>query len=624
MVYWKRFWTALAIFFYVVIQASFAQEKEGKDSVGVQGDTIEIIKIDTTNRIIDAVKDTKLTQEILKGVTRKQEPEGQDILTIRSEEAFLPFEGKIIRQVLINHIDFERSITDTTQNMRNRLVKIGNTLHNTSKEWVIRDHVFFKEKKPLNAYLLADNERYIRDLDFIVDARIIVVPLLSTQDSVDVLVVTRDVFSIGGSFNPRGVNETKFKIYDANFMGWGQRLQFNGHYDQDRNPNFGYELYYRKSSLAGSLINVTAGYTQLNTGSSYGNEEESAYYLNLERPLVSPYSRLAGGLEFSRNWSKNFYQLEESVFRNYRYEINDLWLGYNIGARQNRGDRSRHFVSARIFQQHFSKKPVQTQDSLNPAFNSRTYWLGAFTFFKQEFYKTQFVYGFGRTEDVPYGHTMSILAGWQNLLDLKRAYIGVDAEKSFVHAGGNFYTLSFRVGGFPYQGRWEDATLLLSGKLFSKIKHYKKFLIRQSADLDFTYVFNQRTNTLLDINSSFGLEGFVADSVLGTKRLHARYELVLYSPWKILGFRLAPLVFADVAIIAPRNRNIFYDKPFFGIGSGVRTRNENLVFGTVEFKFFYYPHVVEDISRFKVGVTTNLRIKYSGRFVKAPSFILYN
>jgi hypothetical protein len=149
-------------------------------------------------------------------------------------------------------------------------------------------------------------------------------------------------------------------------------------------------------------------------------------------------------------------------------------------------------------------------------------------------------------------------------------------------------------------------------------------LIRQSADLDFTYVFNQRTNILLDVNYTFGLEGFRADSLLGTKRLHARYELVLYSPWKLLGFRIAPILFTDVAMIAEKNKTLFYDKPYIGLGTGVRTRNENLVFGTIELKFFYYPRVIEDISRFKISVASNLRIKYSGSFVRAPSFILYN
>ncbi|HEX6227793.1 MAG TPA: hypothetical protein VFZ52_25415 [Chryseolinea sp.] len=611
MVECRVFWIFLAVCCHVV-QISFSQ----------QVDSVEIIKIDTTSDIIEKVKDTKLSRELLKSVTRKQEAES--VINIRSEEAFLPFAGKFIRKILVNHVDFERSLTDSSKNVKNTIVKIGNALHSTSKEWMIRDHIFFKEKKPLNAYLLADNERYLRDLDFIVDARIFIVPLISTSDSVDVLVVTRDVFSIGGSFNPRGVDETKFRIYDANFLGWGQRLQFNGYYDQERDPNFGYDVIYQKSSIGGSLVNVTAGYTQLNAGSSYGNELEEAYYLRLDRPLVSPYSRLAGGLEFSRNWSKNFYQASDSIFRAYRYNINDVWLGYNIGVKKNNKNRSSHFISARIFEQRFSKKPSQPQDAVNPAFNSRTFILGSFTFFKQEFYKTQYVYGFGRTEDVPYGHTMSILAGWQNLLSLQRAYIGFDAEKSFVHSGGNFYTLSMRVGGYPYRGKWEDAALLLYGKLFSRLKHSKRFLIRQSAELDFTYVFNQRTNTLLDINNSFGLEGFSADSLLGTKRLHARYEIVLYSPWSLLGFRLAPIAFADIGMIAPQDRTVFYSPPFFGLGTGIRTRNENLIFGTIELKFIYYPRTVEDMSTFRVRVTSNLRIKYTGSFVKPPSIIVYN
>ena len=614
MVDQRKFWIS-GVVLLLLSHISFGQKKN-------EADTVEIIKIDTTNRIIDAVKDTRLTKEILKSVTRSAQKD--DVLNVRSEEMYLPFEGMVIRQILVNHIDFERSITDTTKNIKNWIVKAGNTLHNTTKEWVIRDHVFFKENRRLNPYLLADNERFIRDLDFIVDARIIVVPLTHTKDSVDVLVVTRDVFSIGGSFSPRGVDETKFRIYDANFLGWGQRLQFNGHYDYNRDPRFGYEVYYRKSSLWGTLVNLTAGYTQLNTGSRYGTENEHAYYLRLDRPLVSPYSRLAGGMEFSRNWSSNIHQTADSLFRNYRYDVNDVWFGYNLGANENHRNQTRHFISARLFHQGFGQRPQLPGDDMNPTFNSRTYGLGSFTFFQQEFYKTQYVYGFGRTEDIPYGHNMSILAGWQNLLSLKRAYVGFDAEKSFVHSGGNFYTLSLRAGGFPYSGRWEDATLLLSGKLFSRLKTYKKFLLRQSADLDFTYVFNQRTNTLLDINYTYGLEGFRADSLLGTKRLHARYELVVYSPWTILGFRLAPILFADVAMIAPRNKTLFYDKPYVGIGSGIRTRNENLVFGTIELKFFYYPRIVEDISQFKVSVSTNLRIKYTAGFVRAPSFILYN
>ncbi len=579
-------------------------------------------KSDTTRSIIDIVKDSKVSRELLNVISRTPPEEG--VFNLKSEEIFLPFQDKFIRHIIINHVGFDKSITDTTRNIKNFSIRVANALHKNSKEWLIREHLLFHEKKQLNAYTLADNERFLRDLDFIVDARIHVVPLASTEDSVDVLVVTRDVFSIGGRLSPRSTNKFSFRIYDVNVLGAGQRMQLNGLYDHDREPPFGSEFYYRKSSVAGTLINVTVGYTQLNTGSSYGDEDENAYYLRLDRPLVSAYSRFAGGLELSRNWSQNFYQEADSIFKTYRYNVSDAWIGYNLGVRHNNESRNRRFVSARYFNQEFVRQPDQPYEQTNPAFNSRTAFLGAITLFKQEFYKTQYVFGFGRTEDVPYGHTYSLLAGYQSLLGLKRAYIGFDADKSFVRREGNFYTFSLRVGAFPYAGSLEDATILLSGQLFSKLEHYRKFMIRRTINADFTYLINQTTNTLLDINGNYGLEGFSADSVLGTKRLHGRYEMILFTPWKILGFHFAPIVFVDVAFIAPKSKFIFSQKPHAGIGAGVRTRNENLVFGTIELKFFYYPRHIEDIANFKVSVLTNLRIKYSASFVRAPSFIIYN
>ena len=119
----RVFWIFLAVC-CLVVQISFSQ----------QVDSVEIIKIDTTSEIIEKVKDTKLSRELLKSVTRRQESES--VINIRSEEAFLPFAGKFIRKILVNHVDFERSLTDSSKNAKNAIVKIGNALHSTSKEWM--------------------------------------------------------------------------------------------------------------------------------------------------------------------------------------------------------------------------------------------------------------------------------------------------------------------------------------------------------------------------------------------------------------------------------------------------------------------------------------------------------
>jgi len=582
----------------------------------------EPVKKDTARTLEDMASKSRVSRELLEAISRQPPKEG--VLNLKSEEIFLPYDGKIIRKIIINHVGFEKSITDTTNNIRNFGAKVANAVHRNSREWLIRDHLLFSEKRLLNAYTLADNERFLRDLDFIVDARIFVVPLSSTEDSVDVLVTTRDVFSIGGRVSPQRTDKFSFRVYDVNVGGAGQRMQYNGLYDQGRTPTYGNTFFYRKSSVAGTFINLTAGITQMNDGISLGDEHESSIYFRLDRPLVSAYSHFAGGLELSKNRAHNFYSEPDSLYKNYGYNVYDVWLGYNLGVQNNRLNRNRHFVSGRFYEFDFTEQPKQAFERANPIFNTQTAVLGAFTIFRQEFYKTQYVYGFGRTEDVPYGHSYAALLGWQRLMGIDRPYIGADIEKSFVRPKGNFYTFSLRMGAFPYKSRLEDATILLYGQLFSRLYQFKRFMVRRTVTADFTYVFNQRTNTLLDIEDSYGLEGFRADSVLGTKRLHARYETTLFTPWKFLGFHFAPLAFVDLALLAPKSKALWFDAPFLALGAGVRTRNENLVFGTVELKVFYYPRTPEDMSSFKIQVTTNLRIKYSASFVRAPSFITYN
>jgi hypothetical protein len=92
----------------------------------------------------------------------------------------------------------------------------------------------------------------------------------------------------------------------------------------------------------------------------------------------------------------------------------------------------------------------------------------------------------------------------------------------------------------------------------------------------------------------------------------------------ILGFKFAPFIFTDAVIFAKDDEELLWQAPYYGLGGGLRTRNENLIFGTVELRMFYFPRVTEDLSKFRITLSSNLRIKYSSSFVKAPSLIKYN
>lgn len=567
------------------------------------------------------ILETKIAREIIDAVTKNG---GNDLEqdNIRSEVPFRQYSGKIIRNIYFRRIGFEKSIYDTTKTVRNTVTKIANALHSDTREQVIRDNLFFKENRPLNPYKLADNERYLRDLDFIMDSKIVVIPIPGVADSVDIEVMTRDVFSLGGRGRVSGVDKFSIGLYDANLAGWGQRVQGDFLFEADRSPIVGKGFLYTKSSLGGSLVNLSAGYTELNTARSAGEENEYAYFLRLDRPLVSPYSRMAGGIEFSENWSMNVLNSPDSLFRRYRYNVQDYWVGYNIGVKNNMDDRNRHFLALRYARQHFKSQPFQEDQKLRRIYNDNKFLLAEFTFYNQNFYKTNYIYGFGRTEDVPYGQTINVTAGWAEELGLRRMYVGSTAAKRIVRPTGRFYDFEVGAGGFFNRDVIEDGALYVKGSYYSKLYDIKRSRVRHLFQGGYARTFNPRVRELLTLDNE--ISGFRADSLFGFHRIFLRSETTVFTRHHLLGFRLAPFVSLETAFFERKEDNLIRKNLYWGTTGGFRIRNENLIFGTIELRAFYFPTTVVGVERFSFRVTTNVRIKYTGVFVRPPRFVVYN
>jgi hypothetical protein len=566
------------------------------------------------------VKDSKLAQKVIGTVKRTPKPD--NIPTIKSENAFTPFEGKIIRNIIVNKVGFEKSIYDSSRSFKNSTTRLANTLHANTKEGVIRDNLFFRKNKPLNPYRLADNERHLRDLDFILDSKIEVCVVNGTEDSVDVEVFVRDVFSFGVKFDPEEVNAARVDIYNANLFGQGQRVQVNTLFDTERDPNFGMSLLYRKSSLGGSLINPSLGYTQINSGRSYGTENEHAYFIRLDRPLVSPYTRMAGGVELSKNYSINNYSVDAADFRKYRYHLEDFWVGYNMGIYNTVNSRERHFLALRYFNQDFERKPEQAQEQTNPLYNNQQYLLGSVTFYEQNFYKTRYVYGFGRTEDIPYGKTLTFTGGWSSEFGIDRSYVGFNTSRDFVTNKGNFYKMSAGGGTFFRDDKTEDSFIFANGQYYSRLYVSEALKVRHLVEGGYAQAFNNSLRPLLTLNNQ--LFGFRPDSLYTHKRAFLRTETTLFTNWKVAGFNFAGFVSLESAFLQLSPGEDITEKVIGGTTAGFRIRNENITFGTIEVRGYYFPTDIKGVDTFSIRVSTNVRLKYTSTFVRPPSFVSYN
>lgn len=575
------------------------------------------------------VKKDSVEKEKKKSITKRAFKEGMKFIsttpkdTVKNEKsinAYVEYTGKIIRNIYVQHIGFEKSIYDSTKKVKKSVTRLANFLHVNTREKTLRQHLFLKKNTPLNPYKLADNERFLRDRDFIVDSRIVVVPV-DGSDSVDLLVMTRDVFSLGGR---AGGSPTapEFGIYDANVAGRAQRVEFNAVIDQDRYPKFGYAFFYRKSSIFGSLANLELEYTQLDDARSYGKETEYAVYVRLNRPLVSPYTRWAGGIEVSNNWSKNVYHEAEADFLKYRYTIFDSWVGHNFGIHKEISNRNRQFLAVRYFNGNYLDQPEQPEYEESRKYNDIVGALSEFTFYRQNYYKTRYVFGFGRTEDVPHGISVGFTGGYVRQLSVDRSYSAIKFNYGQASRKGNFYRFFFQSGGYLGSGEVEDLVVQTSAAYFTRALNMNRYKMRAYTSVTYTQLFNQTITDWLDITKK-EIPGFKIDSLDADVRFATHLETALYTPWSILGFRFAPFAAVDM-VLANCADCEQQNELFWGLSSGFRTRNENLIFGTMELKITYIPKDGNGESKFVIGFKQNLRVKNTGTFVRAPSLIRYN
>jgi hypothetical protein len=330
---------------------------------------------------------------------------------------------------------------------------------------------------------------------------------------------------------------------------------------------------------------------------------------------------MAGGFEVSRNWSENVYGEPDSTFLQYKYHIIDTWLGYNIGINREPDNRNRHFLSARYFHGNYMDQPEQEEYKKDRTYNSAEGTLAQYSFYWQNLYRTRYIFGFGRTEDVPYGMALSITAGYMDQLGLRRPYMGSAFQRSFANRKGNFFTFRAQGGAYLRDKKIEDAAVSGGITYVSRTFNLKRYKFRGFLQGGYAQLFSDEIADPIEVNDS-EVNGFDADSLYGNQKAVARLEAVLYTPWQLFGFRFAIFTGIDEAwlhctVCDQEVVNVT------GISLGFRTRNENLIFGTMEVRATYIPATAETSSQFNFEFKQRLKIKNSGNFVKPPAIITY-
>ncbi len=555
-----------------------------------------------------------------------------DIVPVKNSDAFMRFQGKTIGSIAISNVSFGISVNDTSLRKKNFFIDAATYLHKSTKASLVSKNLFFQLGDTLYPNLLADNIRYLREQSYLQDANIVVNPSKLDSNSVDVSVFYKDVFSIGASGEATEKNAYG-EINDNNLMGTGQRIAIQGMYDLERNPRYGYGFEYLRRNVFGGFGNLGFGYQNLANAYSSGQRQESNWYMRVEQPLVSPYFLWTGAVEASVHYSNNQFN-NDSVYAtdiNYSYRNFDSWAGYNVGGHNFSNEindrKVKHFVATRIANRTFDKVPAKFENVYQPQYADLTSVLVAYTRFKQEYYRTNFLYGFGRNEDVPEGYNYSLVGGWTDKVGYSRPYVALDLQREYFSRKKSYFNYTLRLASYFRKNQMEDMSMLFNVETFTKLRRicHSKWLTRHFLTGSITHQFNQFLDDRLRLNGVYGIDQINSDSsTIANGRISISCVSVFYNTWKLAGFSFAPFSYVSLAGLHPDNQNWFTGDGYASIGCGMRTRNENLVFGTIECKISYFPRTVGGMTPFLFTISSDLQFKYNSQYIKRPDFISVN
>lgn len=490
-----------------------------------------------------------------------------------SDESYRQFSGMRIRNIEIKRLNVFGADVDMPDQRSTSTQNILNKTHVNTAERIIRKNLIFKTGDTLSPISLSDNERILRDLTYIYDARISVIPV--SENEADILVITKDIYSLGGDYSPSGLKKGNFSAYETNLFGIGHALGIEIPYDNSAPDSPGFGAKYTVDNIASSFVNLDLFYLNGIGTRSYG--------FDLSRKFISYNTRYAGGISIhnvSENVDKDLNKEPE------HFNLQDYWLARSFLL--NPESVTRLIIGARYTNNNVFTRPLVLPDTWY-ALQNYSLVLGSVALSKQRYHKAVLIHDYGRAEDIPHGGMMKVTAGLENNEFKKRTYAGSELSFGYSLPRSGYLYVSTSLGAFINDNKTEQGILSAKFRYFSNLIPIGKYLFRNFVGLDYTRGFDRNTDEHLKYYNDNGFSGFRNDSTIGEQRLNVSLESVLFSPVHVYGFRFAFFGFADFSSLAGTNQILSNGTTLSGMGIGIRVRNDNLIFHTFQIRIGFFP-----------------------------------
>jgi hypothetical protein len=594
----------LLIFICLISAASELRVNAQED---IHTDTISRAFYDTIRVRSDKRKLTSLLYDML---FVAPPPAGSAREKMKSTSRYDEFEGRVIRNREVIRLDaFGTEIDDPLVSDKSKADKLLNSTYTKTRRFVLNQYLVFHNGDRVSSLEMADNERLLRELPFVEDARIIIVPVDSNL--VDVAVIVRENYPYGFGFRFDGIPSGMVKLYDKNFAGLGHELAVTLPYNFDEYAYPGFGIKYAVRNIARTFSDL-----ELDFSDGMGSTNMSGVY---RRNFITSETKYAWSASIKLSYTSEDLDTMATP-EPLRFTYQDYW-----GARSFMLDHesvTRLIVSGRYNSNNVFRRPEIDHNSY---YRLQSYQLitASLAISSQRFINTSLIYSYGRTEDIPYGYMLELMGGrelnefkYRNYAGLKASLGNIFTRFGYIYGGVSFST-------FYNHGNTEQGLIETRIRYFTPLIKAGGSKIRTFVNLYYIRGFNRYTDEYLYLRNNDFIRGFRNDSITGNNRIVATLEPVLFTARPRLGFRFAIFAFADAGFLIKGGLNSGEYNYISALGAGVRIRNDRLVLNTIQIRLAWYPNLPLYSESSWITVDGIVRLKPPGFEPGPPGVITY-
>lgn len=507
----------------------------------------------------------------------------------KSVNQFIRYKGKMVRHINVLVLDpFGYSVNDHNE-QPDKIERWGNRYHITTKQWVIKNMLLFEADKAIDPLEISESERLLRAWPHVNDARIYVQTLgAKARDSVDIVVVVQDKWttSISGTFS---LSSPEIIVTEKNFLGLGNQLIQGVEWNRDEGfvNNIGE---YSIRNIKKTYITATASYAL--------SRELKRMGLSFDRPFYSPLAKWAAGAAVTTNYGL-FKQYSIAIADSVGYDLYfndvDLWGAKSIPLNNSKtaslDERSSNFIiGARYYRLNHFKRPSFEVDS-EYVNRDEVMYLANVGFSHNTYYRDKYLYRFGANEDIPEGFSVEYTQGKlkkEDMLSLHYSGLKMAAGKYF----DRFGYLSGALGYGTFYNRQMASMGVVNIDLlyFSDLLNAGKWNFRQFTRYKMVHGIGRESYEWVTINGA-QMYGFDSDLLRGKSKMMVSMEMVIYSPYQLIGFRFAPVVSVGFATVGDDFASLFNSRIFRVYSLGIMIRNEYLIMNSFQLSIGLYPYM---------------------------------